>query len=146
MTVKAMDRLDRQFTYRLHLLSKASDVQSNRLYKERCGLSLPEARSLTAIGSFEPLSINDLADFANLNKGQASRAAQAMVDSGYVRKTVHPEDARGVLLTLTAQGRRKFEQVMQLILERNRDIFSCLSETEREAFSRILDKVIQHIQ
>ena len=72
--------LDQQLTYKLHLLGKLSDVRSQQIYLERAGLSLSEARSLTAIGTFAPLSINELAYRSNLTKSQASRAAQAMVD------------------------------------------------------------------
>jgi len=69
--------LDRSFTYRLHLLHKVSDHESHQSYLEKLGLSLSEARSLAAIGAFEPMSIMSLADKGNLNKGQASRAARS---------------------------------------------------------------------
>jgi DNA-binding MarR family transcriptional regulator len=57
-------------------------------------MSFSECRCLAAVGSFAPLSINDLAFRANLDKGQASRAAQVLVDQKLVRKTTSPEDAR----------------------------------------------------
>jgi DNA-binding IclR family transcriptional regulator len=47
---------------------------------------------LSAVGAFAPLSVNDLAQQANLNKGQASRAAQALVDQGLVRKEASTTD------------------------------------------------------
>ena len=93
-------------TYRLHLLNKLTDLESQRRYPLETGLSLSEGRSLSAIGAFAPLSVNALARMANLDKGQASRAAQSLVDQGLVAKAPSPSDARGVVLTLTPRGRK----------------------------------------
>ena len=69
-------RLERTLTYRLHQLHKLTDADSQSLYPEQTGLSMSDGRCLSTIGSFAPLSIQALAEKANLNKGQASRAAQ----------------------------------------------------------------------
>ena len=85
-------QLDRTLTYRLHQLHKLTDADSQSVYPERTGLSMSDGRCLTTVGTFEPLSVKELAIKANLNKGQASRAAQALVDQGLVLKVDHPED------------------------------------------------------
>src|SRR5687768_8406836 len=85
-----MIKLERTLTYRLHLLHKLTDIESQRAYVADARLSMSDARCLTAVGTFAPLSVNDLAQKANLNKGQASRAAQSLVDQGLVVKTASP--------------------------------------------------------
>ena len=87
--------LQQTLTYRLHLLHKISDQESQKRYFDRVGLSLSEGRCLASIGTFAPLSVNDLAKAANLNKGQASRAAQLLVDKQLVTKHNDPTDKRG---------------------------------------------------
>ncbi len=136
--------LDRSFTYRLHLLSKLTDRVSQHAYREENGLSISDGRCLATIGSFEPLSIMDLALQANLNKGQASRAAQALVDLGYVSKEDRPDDGRGVVLTLTPAGRGMWERTMDVIRQRNEQICSCLNPNERQTLSALLDRLIEH--
>ncbi len=79
-------KLDQTFTYRLHLLHKVSDHESHKAYVEGVGLSMSEARCLATVGSFEPMSVMDLADKGNLNKGQASRAAQGLSTRGWLPK------------------------------------------------------------
>ena len=74
----AGDELARKLTYRMHLLHKLTDQESQRRYPLETGLSLSDGRCLSAIGAFEPLSVNALAQMANLNKAQASRAAQSL--------------------------------------------------------------------
>jgi DNA-binding MarR family transcriptional regulator len=136
--------LDRTLTYRLHQLHKLTDMDSQSVYPERTGLSMSDGRCLTTIGTFEPLSVKELADKANLNKGQASRAAQALVDQGLVLKADHPGDGRGVVLTLTPAGREVFERAMAMIHQRNQEIFGCLSDKEQASLSALFDRLISH--
>lgn len=137
--------IDRHLTYRLHLLSKLSDVKSKQIYQEAINLSLAEARLLSAIGSFAPLSINELAFRSNLTKGQASRAAQLMVEKNYVSKKDAKDDGRGVELSLTQKGKVTFEKLLPLIENRNKEIFGCLSESEKKHLDQLIDRVINHL-
>ena len=134
--------LDRFLTYRFHLLNKLSDRDTNRAYLEECGLSLGEARCLAAIGRFGPLSLNDLAQAANLDKGHASRSAQRLVMRGFISKNVSESDGRGVVLALLAEGKRRYRDVIGLIGRRNQEIFGCLSPDEQAQLAELLDRVI----
>ncbi len=136
--------LDRTLSYRLHLLHKLTDMDSQHAYLREAGLSLSDGRCLATIGTFEPLSVKDLAQRANLDKGQASRAAQALVDQGLVCKQHDKADARGVVLTLTDAGRAAFERTMALVRRRNQQIFGCLSEAEQQTLSTLFDRLIDH--
>ena len=136
--------LDAFLSYRLHQVNKVTDRASSDAYAGEFGLPVGEARCLAAIGSFAPLSINQLAARANLDKGQASRAAQALVDRGLVLKEAHPGDARGVLLQPTAEGRRLWARVMRVIARRNQEIFGCLTAAEQRQLAVLLDRVLAH--
>ena len=136
--------LDRTLTYRLHQLHKLTDADSHAAYPEHTGLSMSDGRCLTTIGTFEPLSVKALAEKSNLNKAQASRAAQALVDQGLVRKADHPGDGRGVVLSLLPAGRLVFERAMALVSQRNAHILGCLNGQEQAALSALLDRLIDH--
>jgi DNA-binding MarR family transcriptional regulator len=90
------------------------------------------------------LSVKELAEKANLNKGQASRAAQALVDQALVLKKDHPGDGRGVVLTLTPSGRQVFERAMAMVAQRNEQIFGCLTAQEQATLSAVFDRLIAH--
>lgn len=137
-----MITLDRTLTYRLHLLHKLTDVESQRAYVAGAGLSMSDGRCLTAVGSFAPLSVKNLAQKANLNKAQASRAAQSLVDQGMVLKTASPTDGRGVVLTLTPQGTAAWQRAMDVVGQRNKDIFGALSAAEQRQLSDFFDRLI----
>ncbi len=134
--------LGRMLTYRMHLLHKLTDLESQRRYPLETGLSLADGRSLSAIGAFGPLSVNALAQMANLNKAQASRAAQWLVDQGLVRKTSSATDGRGVTLSLTAPGKKAFMRIMDLVERRNQEIFGCLSAAEQKLLGSLFDRLI----
>jgi DNA-binding MarR family transcriptional regulator len=136
--------LERTLTYRLHLLHKLTDADSQQAYPAQAGLSLSDGRCLATIGNFEPLSVKLLAQRANLNKSQASRAAQSLVARGLVLKQDHPEDGRGVVLSLTPQGQQVFQDTMALIAQRNAAIFGCLSAPEQASLSQFFDRLIAH--
>ncbi len=140
---RAPDGLERKLTYRMHLLHKLTDQESQRQYPLVTGLSLSDGRCLSAIGSFEPLSVNALAQMANLNKAQASRAAQALVEQGLVNKAGSTADGRGVQLTLTPAGRKTWKRLMALIDQRNDEIFGCLSVKEQQLLGDMFDRLIE---
>ncbi len=135
--------LERTLSYRLHLLHKLTDQRSQHAYPRETGLSLSDGRCLATIGSFEPVSVKDLAERANLDKGQASRAAQALVEQGLVSKQVSPHDNRAVLLALTPTGRQVWQRTMALIERRNHEMFACLSAAEQATLSELLDRLIR---
>ena len=136
--------LDQFLTYRLHQVNKVTDRASSDAYAQEFGLPVGEARCLAAIGNFAPLSINQLAAKANLDKAQASRAAQALEARGLVVKGGSPTDARAVLLEPTAEGRRLWTRVMRLIARRNEEIFGCLTHGEQEQLAAMLERVVEH--
>ena len=137
-----MIKLDRTLTYRLHLLHKLTDAVSQRAYVAGAGLSMSDGRCLTAVGTFAPLSVNDLAQKTNLNKGQASRAAQSLVVQGLVLKSASPIDGRGVVLTLKPEGQTAWQRAMDVVAKRNQDIFGVLSADEQTQLSSFFDRLI----
>jgi DNA-binding MarR family transcriptional regulator len=140
----AAPELDRFLTYRLHRIAKTSDRASAAAYQAECGLSLSEARCLAAVGQFEPASVKDLARLANLDKANASRAADSLVARDLVAKAASATDGRGVALSLTREGRALWRRVMKLIERRNAEVFGCLTAAELKALDAMLDRLVAH--
>jgi DNA-binding MarR family transcriptional regulator len=134
-------RLDQFLTYRLHRVARLSERETGAAYLTACGLNASEARCLAAVGSFEPLSVNDLAHLANQDKGHASRSAKALVASGLVAKEESSDDGRAVVLKLTRRGRAVYVKTMRVIDERNAAAFAVLSARERKLLGNMLDRI-----
>jgi DNA-binding MarR family transcriptional regulator len=138
--------LDEQLTWRLHRLGKLSDRATAAAYADELGLGVAEGRALAAVGAFGPLSVNDLAAHAHLDKAQASRAAQMLVEREYVLKSASEADARAVVLSLSRRGAALHQRVMALIERRNREVMGCLSAAERKTLLSIVDRLIAHAE
>lgn len=142
MKDSAKTGLEQFLTYRLHVLNKLAERGISERYQDKLGVTLPEARVVASVGSFGPFSIMELARHANLDKSQASRAAEALIKQGLVKREPSAEDGRVVLVSLTAEGRALYRKVMPIARKWNGDMFECLDEHEKEAFGLALDKVI----
>jgi DNA-binding MarR family transcriptional regulator len=142
--------LDRTLTYRLHRLHKLTDIVSQEAYRREVGLTIGEGRCLAAIGSFSNkdgyMSIKELAYFANLDKSQASRSAQSLIDQGLVTKLESDQDARSVALKLTRSGAQKYRLSLALIERRNEEIFGVLTPLQRQALSKAFDVLLANQQ
>lgn len=136
--------LDQFLTYRMHVLNKLSERGISERYQDKLGVTLPEARVIASVGSFGPFSIMDLARRANLDKSQASRAAEALIQCGLVQRETSSEDGRVVLVSLTPEGRELYRKVMPIARKWNADLFDCLDDSEKAALGSALDKVIAH--
>ena len=136
--------LAESFTHRLHTLQKLTDRVTQAAYEEEIGLPLGEARCLSAVGAFSPLSVKDVAHLANVDKGQASRAVQALVDKGLVLKNPDPQDARGVVLSFTPEGERLWHRLMAVVEARNQQIVACLTTNEQAQLDRLLNRLVTH--
>lgn len=139
-----MAALDEQLTWRLHRLTKLADRGTAAAYQAELGLGVAEGLALAAIGAFGPLSVNDLAAHAHLDKAQASRAAQMLVERELVSKSASEADARAVVLGLSRRGAALHRRVMALIERRNRDILACLNAAERKSLLALIDRLIDH--
>ena len=144
--MKAADKagLDQFLTYRLHVLNKLSERGIGERYQAKLGVTVPEARVIASVGSFGPFSIMDLARHANLDKSQASRAAEALIKQGLVQREASDDDGRVVLVSLTTEGRALYRKVMPIARKWNEDFFDCLDEKEKALLSHALDKAIEN--
>jgi DNA-binding MarR family transcriptional regulator len=142
MKAAAKAGLDQLLIDRMHVLNKLSDRGISERYEAKLDITLPEARVIASVGSFGPFSIMDLAKHANLDKSQASRAAEALFRRGLVQRKTSREDGRVVLISLTDEGRGLYRRVMPIARKWNADLFDCLDEAEKAVFGRALDKVI----
>ena len=144
MKAAAKAGLEQFLIYRMHVLNKLSDRGIGERYQTKIGITLPEARVIASVGSFGPFSIMDLAKRANLDKSQASRAAEALIQSGLVERAPSAQDGRVVVISLTPEGRALYRKVMPIARKWNADLFRCLDDEEAQALGQALDKVIAH--
>ena len=127
--------------YRLHRLANLASSSAALRYRREFDVSLAEWRSLALLGTDSPLSLNALARAAGLHKSQVSRVVSGLVERGLARRDQDSQDARGVALSLTADGRRLHRRLIAAAIERDQRLRGVLSRSERDLLDSILDRL-----
>lgn len=142
----SLDKLEELLTYRLHVVKKLTDRLIHDEFIEHTGLSLPEARVVLCVGIYGQLSVSELGQKSNLDRSQASRAADALVRRGLLAKAASEADARGVEIRLTAAGSEVFKRALSVSQRRNTAILALLEPGQAEALMRALETLSAALQ
>ena len=125
---------------RLHQVTDASRQAFASLVSDH-GLSAPQARLILRL--FEPTPMRDLADHLACDKSNVTGIAARLIERGFI--TAAPgSDRRVKLLKLTASGRRLRAELERQVAETS-PAMTRLSEAERQALVRLLDKLLDPI-
>jgi DNA-binding MarR family transcriptional regulator len=139
-------RITDLISYRLGRVANLASRGAALRYRRQFGVSLMEWRIVALLGAFAPMSLNDVAKEAGLDKGQASRAVSALRERGVVARAVAPGDARLVSLSLTQAGEALYRGLMVAAEERNDAFANALTKEERACLDRALAKLAQAAQ
>ena len=100
-------------------------------------------RLLTIISEYpDGIRQKDLAEAAGINASSASEVVSRLEDDGYLVRVIDESDKRATLLKLTEMGAVRAEEIRS---ERDSfldDLFSRLSEDEKQTLSDLLDKLL----
>src|SRR3954468_20138762 len=135
-------RLEEFLPYRLSILSNRISQAIAREYEQRFDLSVTEWRVMAVLARFDALSAREVAERTAMDKVAVSRALARLVESARVIRRTHDGDKRRSVLRLSAKGWKIHDAVAPLALAHERELLAHLSPAEREALSRILDKLM----
>ena len=110
-------------------------------YRREFGVSLMEWRAVALIGAQAPISLNELARHAGLDKSQMSRVVAGLTERGHVLRGIDMADGRGVRLSLTRTGRKLYEGLIAAANQRNDALLAALTPRELACFEAALDKL-----
>ena len=108
------------------------------------GMTPKRLSTLSVIDRSGPISVTALATREMVRPATMSRMVSALVDEGLVRRRDDKADGRGVLVTVTAKGRRVYRRAQQQRLEQ---LAEALNELTPEQLSAIRDlaKVLERL-
>lgn len=115
----------------------------------RFGLNRGEVGVLGALllaGSDQKLSPTQLFKGLMLSSGGITSRLDRLEARGYVKRTRHPSDRRGVLVTLTAAGRKVLEQAVDADADGEQMLLSALTKQERRSMAEQLKKLLAGLE
>jgi DNA-binding MarR family transcriptional regulator len=103
--------------------------------------SIIQTRLLGALRGRE-LTMAQIARMLNLDKSSATGLVDRAASKGYVVRAASREDGRSIRVSLTAQGRRITDRVVQEVARRIDAVALGLSEAERRRLSQLASKFV----
>ena len=127
--------------YRLSIVTNRVSQAFARRYSDAFGLAIPEWRVMAVLGSFAPLTANQVCQRTAMDKVKVSRAVARLASAGHLRKAANPADRRSTLLRLTPKGRRTYGKIVPQARDLEAALTAALDDGERDALVAALAKL-----
>lgn len=134
--------LEKFLPYRLSVLSNTVSQAIAREYEDRFQLSITEWRVVAVLGRYDGLSAREVAERTAMDKVAVSRAVAELMKDGRVKRSTADHDKRQSVLSLTAKGRKVYDEVAPLALQHEQRLLAHLDAEERAWLGRILEKLL----
>jgi DNA-binding MarR family transcriptional regulator len=134
-------KLDAYLPYRLSVASNAVSGLIARAYQDRFGLTIPQWRLVCVLAEDGPATQNQIVARTVMDKVTVSRAAQGLLNRGFVDRSDHHADGRSHVLALTPEGARLHSEIAPLALAYEAALISGLTPEEVTLLKRLLGRL-----
>ncbi len=117
--------------------------QSDALGKGK--ITIPQYVCLDLIGSRDPMKMKDIAKALDITLPAATGLIDRLYITGFVKRVFEPADRRIVRIVLTEKGKRAVKEVKEKRKAVIKEVFSSLTESERQQYLKILKKVVGNL-
>ena len=127
----------------LIILFKAHEsvLRNIKISLKDTGLNVNEFTAMEALYVKKKLTTQALIDVVLIPNSSMSYILKTLDEKKCLRRQKDKDDQRIQYISLTAQGRRKFEEVYEKHFEHMRSVFNVLDETEEKQLQFLLKKL-----
>ena len=120
----------------------ANNQVSNRFFEKTYRMPVQAWSALYAVVRFPGLLAKDIQLLFPRPQNSISRAVSLLRERGWITVETSEEDTRAKLLFPTEEGRRVLGDIVGHISKRQEEIFSALTQQERDLFLQLCRKLI----
>ena len=102
-----------------------------------------EFNVMSCLSSYGPMAAKTICEVTGRPKNSISRAVTRLSERKMIRRKINPLDRRESSLMLTESGRKLYERVVPVAIERQSTMLSGLSSSERALLDQVLNKLMQ---
>lgn len=124
--------------YRLSVTSNLVSGMIASRYQDLFGISIPEWRVIAVSSEHGSVSQQAICQITRMDKVTVSRAARSLVARRLITRKTNPHDKRSQQLALAPLGKRLYNSIAPRAIEMETQIFSCLSDRDRQTLARVL--------
>ncbi|MET0278696.1 MAG: MarR family transcriptional regulator [Pseudorhodoplanes sp.] len=140
---------DHEFRRLIHrmILNEGRLVEIRKSFARKVGVSGAQYTMLMALVRLQGetgIAIGALADFLEVSGPHVTGEVRKLVAKGYVRKSANPKDKRGVLISLTRQGRGRLLAAFAFIRSVNNILFDGVTAEEFRTLVRFNQKFMKN--
>ncbi len=129
--------------YQLSIASNAVSGRIAQLYQERFGLKVGEWRIMAVLGEAQQRTQRDLVALTLMDKVAVNRACKTLVDRGLAARAPNVQDGRSHHLSLTADGRAMYAEIMPLARATEAQLLEGFSAEDEETLRALLLRIRQ---
>ena len=133
--------VDQRISFRLQRIGTLLTTQAVTLLKQAGGLTLNQWRLLSFLKERDGGSVHELARMGYIDKATMSRAAAGLEERGLIASETSTADRRTTVLKLTHAGHQTFADIAPMMIKRQAELMSALTDAERIDLFRALDKL-----
>lgn len=126
---------------RLTVVSSRYMAPINAELERAHGLSRDDVTVTVCLAITNATTAQEIVRYTGRPKNSVSRAVASLEERGLLRRRDDTSDRRSNRLSLTPRGRRQFEQIEAHFVRRDALMLRPLSQRERHAFNRLLNKL-----
>jgi len=105
-------------------------------------ITIPQYVCMDLIGTRGPVMMKEIAVALDISLPAATGLVERLYITGFVKRIFEPTDRRIIRIVLTDKGKKAVKEVKEKRKTIIKDVFSHLSENEREQYLKILRKVV----
>ncbi len=114
-------------------------------FVRKTGITSAEYSCLIQFYNLESLSMKDLAERLDITPGGVTRIVTSLEEKGIVKRSIAPEDRRGIKVKLTKKGERIVKEMKQASIELHKDIMSHIEPKYRDAVINAIELLVEAI-
>lgn len=140
---------DQEFRRLIHrmILNEGRLVEIRKSFAKKVGVTGAQYTMLMAVLRLQGdsgIAIGALADFLEVTGPHVTGEVRKLAAKGYVRKSANPKDKRGVLISLTRQGRSRLLSAFAFIRSVNDILFDGVTAEEFRTLTRFNQKFMKN--
>ncbi|HHW71148.1 MAG TPA: MarR family transcriptional regulator [Clostridiales bacterium] len=130
-----------------NIVKKYEMIESkNRAFRHLTALTITEIKTIYAIGNDEPKTMKEIAETLDVSVSTPTTTINRLIKKRYATRFTGVEDRRQVLVKLTNEGKRMYEEIQRIKIETTEFVLRMLNQTELESLRNILEKVNTNLQ
>lgn len=103
-------------------------------------------RVLAVLNEWPDCTMQMLSNTTSVDRTTLTSTVRTMIDRGLIEKTKRTTDRRSIALRLSAEGKRKLDEVMPIILQNNIDSFAGIPEENMANLMETLRQIIFNLR